>query len=175
MWLELFISALGLVIADSVISDIYENWEKQMKMHEARAFADSLKKPVLNVGCGNNPREIGDVNVDLLKPEECILPNYIQANVYNLPFRDKQFGSAVASHLLEHVDDPKKMLAELSRVADRVFIAVPAPFNYLANTRLDHKYVFNWDMRKNMPLLWIMIILGTLGILAYLTYLEVFK
>ena len=56
-------------------------------------------------------------------------PNGVIASVTHIPFADKVFGSAFASHLLEHlptVSDAKKALEELNRVAETVFIVYPS-------------------------------------------------
>lgn len=44
---------------------------------------------------------------------------------YKLPFADKSFDTAIAIHVLEHVEHERLFLNELKRVAKRVFIEVP--------------------------------------------------
>jgi ubiquinone/menaquinone biosynthesis C-methylase UbiE len=44
---------------------------------------------------------------------------------YHVPYGDRQFDLAIMSHVLEHVEHPRKLLQEASRVADYVFIEVP--------------------------------------------------
>jgi SAM-dependent methyltransferase len=44
---------------------------------------------------------------------------------YHIPYKDREFDLAILSHVLEHVEHPRKLLQEASRVADYVFIEVP--------------------------------------------------
>jgi hypothetical protein len=71
----------------------------------------------------------GDVFIDIKASAILDWPNGIVADVTHLPFPEKTFGSAFASHLLEHLPDTKlakQAVTELSRVADEVFIAYPS-------------------------------------------------
>jgi methionine biosynthesis protein MetW len=44
---------------------------------------------------------------------------------YRIPYADGRFDLAVLSHVVEHVEYPRKLLHEAARVADHVFIEVP--------------------------------------------------
>lgn len=44
---------------------------------------------------------------------------------YTIPYQSRQFNLAILSHVLEHVEYPRKLLYEASRVADYVFVEVP--------------------------------------------------
>jgi len=134
--------ALG-VASTLVFFDVLEHREKVERFREAREYCDRVGKPLLNVGCGQNPRFIGDVNVDVYPSR--ILPGYRQADVHRLPFRDKEFGAAVAFSVLEHVDNPAQALRELSRVADRVYVTVPHYLNPYPYFRPGHKWVFGGE------------------------------
>ena len=69
----------------------------------------------------------GGALVDLRQTSVC--RNHVRASVESLPmFRDKQFGAAFCSHVLEHVNQPQRALAELRRVADHVWISYPRPW-----------------------------------------------
>lgn len=82
------------------------------------------------------------LNVDLF-PDS--LPQFRQLDLNDLlPFSDKEFDVAFASHILEHLDNPPAALAEWRRIANHVVIVLPHPWsltNYLAP---DHKYFFNF-------------------------------
>lgn len=111
---------------------------------KARAAADARGKPLLNVGAGTpgsslrvallGPTRWGDVNVDIAGSGLCVRDNVCYADAHDLPFTDKQFGAVIASHVLEHVQDPRRVMAELRRVADEVFVICPrwwAPHTWL--------------------------------------------
>ena len=83
----------------------------------------------LNVGCGS-VRD-GDVNLDVGPIEHSCgdTPGRTVADIYadgqHLPFRNKVFGSVLASHVIEHVDDPNMFVRELERVAWDIEIRTP--------------------------------------------------
>jgi SAM-dependent methyltransferase len=120
---------------------------------EAIAYARRRGKPVLNVGCGTErsslrallfgPTLWGDVNLDLAgDPATSCSPNTVCfGNAEDLSrFPDKYFGSAIASHVLEHVPDPRRMMSEMARVAERVYLVCPpveAPHSLLYH---DHRW-----------------------------------
>ena len=132
----LFLTFIGL----SVAGKVYAYWEREMKWAGAEMYSAITRKPILNVGCGDQPRYIGDVNLDI---SQSMLPNFVRYDLRRpLPYKSKAFGAAVAFHVLEHVDNPKFVLGELNRVADRVYVGLPPfwdPYAYLAP---EHKWVY---------------------------------
>jgi SAM-dependent methyltransferase len=58
---------------------------------------------------------------------------------YDIPYEDGKFDLAVLSHVLEHLEYPRKMLYEASRVARLVFLEVPLE----DNLRLKNDYVYD--------------------------------
>ncbi len=44
---------------------------------------------------------------------------------YNIPYEDNKFDLCILSHMVEHLEYPRKMLYEASRVAKYVFVEVP--------------------------------------------------
>jgi hypothetical protein len=110
-----------------------EEADRWQAYREARATADALGKPLLNVGC---PRKYpmkypcGDVclDIDADRLSLCQSAYPALADVRDIPFPNGYFGSALASHVLEHLDseaDAEQALSELVRVADYVFIVSP--------------------------------------------------
>jgi SAM-dependent methyltransferase len=61
---------------------------------------------------------IKNKNIPILK--ECSL-----FDGYNVPYNNKKFDLAVLSHVVEHVEYPRKLLYEAKRIAKYVFIEVP--------------------------------------------------
>jgi hypothetical protein len=106
-----------------------------------RAYRRKFKLPAHN---------IGDVAIDITSSALTGHPNGIVANVTHLPFPDKTFGAAFASHLLEHLPDTasaKQALAELSRVSEGVFIAYPSRQSLAAWLIRDH-HLWVWQKNK---------------------------
>ena len=52
---------------------------------------------------------------------------FIQCNVEKTNFKDKEFDFVIASHILEHVDNPFDFCKELTRIGKRGYIEVPTP------------------------------------------------
>jgi SAM-dependent methyltransferase len=118
-------------------------------LYERRSlYAQALKaarqegKPLLVVGTPYGMYGCGDVTLDPKDTGEC--PNVVTESVEAIPFSDKHFGAVFASHVLEHVCEPEKALAELHRVADHVYIAWPRPWRTIAWVNRGH----TWLMTK---------------------------
>jgi SAM-dependent methyltransferase len=131
---------------------------------QARAYADSLGKPLLNVGAGTphsslrvsllGPTLWGDANIDIAAdksiPHGPDVVSYADAHV--LPWSDKHFGAVIASHVLEHMDDPLAALKEWDRVADAVYATVPkwwAPHTW---THMGHRWFIDGNTGRAYPL-----------------------
>lgn len=60
-----------------------------------------------------------------------------QFDGYDIPYEDKVFDLAILTHVVEHLEHPRKMLYEASRVAKHVFIEVP--LEYTLRLKLDYE------------------------------------
>jgi SAM-dependent methyltransferase len=97
------------------------------------------KKWDLNISCGYT--NVAKINGDIIERD---VPNFMLIkDIYNLPFKDKEFEEVVSSHTIEHVDDPDKFFKELTRVSKNVTILLP-PLWDLASMFwiLEHKWLF---------------------------------
>ena len=117
-----------------------ETQDKNKKYKAASAYALKRNKPLLIAGGPWGARRTrhllkmpahgnGDVCLDIDPKAIEGHPNGVIADITHIPFSDKSFGAAFASHLLEHLpstDEAKKALAELNRTAEAVFIAYPS-------------------------------------------------
>ena len=79
----------------------------------------------LNFGCGLDIKE-GYVNMDILKIKGVNVVH--DFNKFPYPFKDNEFDEVLTSHVLEHLDDLVKVMAELKRICKpnaKIFIRVP--------------------------------------------------
>ena len=91
---------------------------------------------VLDVGSGDKPHWRGDVLLDRFIDDSHggqrsgaaaarVDRPMFDADAADMPFADKVFDYAICSHVLEHVEHPDRVIAELSRVAKAGYIEVP--------------------------------------------------
>lgn len=111
---------------------------------------------VVEIGSGHNPRFRSDLLVD-----KFIVDNYhragkaikidrplVAADAYFLPFRDKSIDYLLASHILEHLEDPGRFLEEIMRVAKQGYLETPSTFcEDLFGFRF-HKYRVSFEKGK---------------------------
>ena len=134
--------------------------DKNKKYKAARAYALNRNKPLLIAGGPWGNKRIrhwfnkpahgcGDVCLDIDRRAISNHPKGVIADVTHIPFSDKSFGAAFDSHLLEHlatIDDDKKALAELNRIAEAVFIVYPSRQSIAGWAIPDHHL---WVWQKN--------------------------
>jgi len=99
----------------------------------------------LNICCGKT--DGGGINADIFKHKD--VPNFVEVlDIYNLPFKDKQFDKVLCSHTIEHVDDPQRFFNELQRVGNEVTVVIPPLYDTTAVLNFfEHKWIF-WSFRK---------------------------
>jgi len=100
-------------------------------------------KSILDVGCGRGflVKKLGKhfptlsvTGIDIFlinslkKSKE---PKFVEGNIEKLPFPDKSYDTVICAHVLEHVKDPQKAIAELKRVSrKRLIVIVPRQREY---------------------------------------------
>jgi SAM-dependent methyltransferase len=103
---------------------------------------------VLEVGSGDRPYPRSDVLLDKLPKDSSerearrklvIDRPIVIAEVEALPFPNKSFDYIIASHVLEHSQNPARFLDELSRVGKRGYIETPLPLR---------ERVFAWPFHR---------------------------
>jgi SAM-dependent methyltransferase len=109
----------------------HNRFSYQSKYHN---FDIGQEEMVLDVGCGANPFPHATTLVDLyteksehrhedLKTDG---KEFKVADINHLPFEDKSYDFVYCSHVLEHVEDPKRACQELMRVGKRGYIETPS-------------------------------------------------
>ena len=97
---------------------------------------------IIDVGCGEGAvleqllendfsqeyvgAEISDGALELLRRKERLKDvELIHIDDYAIDVQDQRFDLAVLSHVLEHVEHPRRLIAEVSRIAKYIFVEVP--------------------------------------------------
>jgi len=124
-----------------------------MKIRNPRSRLDLHIKNgdrVLEVGAGHRPHPRANVVVDKFIDNNFhrsgnlkVLENqtFLEADGENLPFNDKEFDYVICSHVLEHVENPEKFLAEQFRVAKRGYMETPSLLGEALYARESHKWL----------------------------------
>lgn len=104
----------------------------------------------LNICCGKT--DGGGINADIYEHDS--VPNFILTeNIYDLPFKNKQFKSALCSHTIEHVEDPQRFYEELKRVSENVVLVIPPLWDISAVFNvLEHRWIFLSFKKKHEKL-----------------------
>jgi len=120
---------------------------------EARAYADTVGKPLLNIGMQRAPWQMpnGDVTVDL-DPKVLTIPGGVMTDERDMPFGDKEFAIVVNSHTLEHLPDAQSVeqaVNECLRVADKAIIICPSPYELISNMFCPGHHLRLWFDQTN--------------------------
>jgi ubiquinone/menaquinone biosynthesis C-methylase UbiE len=95
---------------------------------EIGAGEGSVLKRLSELNFGNNlyAIEISSSGVETIKKKE--IPQLVECMVfdgYHVPYKDDKFDIAILSHVIEHVEHPRQLINEASRVAKFLFVEVP--------------------------------------------------
>ncbi|MCK4259896.1 MAG: class I SAM-dependent methyltransferase [Halanaerobiales bacterium] len=88
---------------------------------------------IVDLGSGQNPHPEAGIIVDkhldnVSRGKNIKLPDdaeFVNADIANLPFKDKQFDFSYCTHVLEHINDPIKCCKEIIRVSKAGYIETP--------------------------------------------------
>ncbi|MGH2566906.1 MAG: class I SAM-dependent methyltransferase, partial [Bacteroidota bacterium] len=109
---------------------------------EIGAGEGSILKRLSEADFGNElyALEISPTGVETIKKKNISRLNECSLfDGYNVPYDDEKFDLVVLSHVIEHVEYPRKLLYEAKRVAKYVFVEVP-----LEDTaRLSENFIFD--------------------------------
>ncbi len=109
-------------------------WQAYRFYERKIAGARRIDGLVLDVGSGNSPFPRADVLAEKFLLDDSnriwgrkpiLAAPTVACDAERLPFRDGTFDFVVASHLLEHVDRPDRVMEELSRVGKAGYIECP--------------------------------------------------
>jgi len=144
-------SVCGLIGTYALRDFVHVAVTKDAAFEEARNLSNG--KGIINIGCG--PHRTYQAQVIAEQPEVLAnldatpngMPHFIQLDIENnpLPFANKQFGCAFASHVLEHLDNWSFALGEACRVADYVVVVLPDPIYFSGWLWPSHRQHFSVD------------------------------
>ena len=102
----------------------------------------------LNICCGET--DGGGINADIVPRS---VDNFLEVDIYDLPFADKSLGAVLCSHTIEHVEDPDAFYAELQRVGREVVVVIPPLWDLAAVFNVwEHRWIF-LSLRKKHAVL----------------------
>lgn len=133
---------------DGVYSEQMKRWRRlgaKDKADNIRSLIGDLRfQSILEVGCGTGSvlaqlaeNKLADqyCGIDMADPnlhrdESAIGMELRQYDGTKIPFFDRAFDMVVATHVVEHVPNPRGFISELNRVASKyVYIEVPCELN----------------------------------------------
>ena len=121
-----------------------------------KSFVNNLIKDknlnILDIGCGYSANEHATVICDTLDLKQHYKDrNFVKISGKELPFKDKEFDFVIASHVLEHVEDPELFLKEIQRVSKSGYIEVPTKLedNLVFENKKAHLWHLEFDDLKN--------------------------
>ena len=82
--------------------------------------------------------DVSQTGIDVIRSRQ--LPSLVECRSFDgehIPYADARFDLAILSHVVEHVEHPRKLLCQAARVARHVFVEVPLEHNL----RLPHDFV----------------------------------
>ena len=140
------VSALG---ACALFDFLHMTATKDVAFEEANRLSNG--KGIINLGAG--PHRTYQAQIIAESPEILAnidiapdgIPRFLQLDIESesLPFSDKQFGCAFASHVLEHLRNWQFALAEACRVADYVVVVLPHPAYFSGWLAPEHRQHFS--------------------------------
>jgi ubiquinone/menaquinone biosynthesis C-methylase UbiE len=144
---------------DNFYSDSTETWRRIGaigKVENILSIAKGLHfEKVIDVGAGDGnilemlsksgfakdytAAEISDSAIEQMKLKQINgLTQIIQFDGYSLPFSDKAFDLAICSHVIEHVEYPRKLLIEIKRISKKQIFEVPIDFSFSVDKKFKH-------------------------------------
>jgi ubiquinone/menaquinone biosynthesis C-methylase UbiE len=119
----------------------------------SKKFIDSLLEKnkdwkVLDIGCGYTAHKNASVICDVQDLSNFYKDRkFIKLNDKILPFKDKEFNFVIASHVIEHVEDPFFFIKELERISVKGYIELPTILedNLVFENKKDHLWHMEFD------------------------------
>lgn len=125
-----------------LLAELYDQYQRmpqnRYSLYVSRDFDFKINPgdKVLDIGSGHDPFPFATHLADIAPDDDSYgragIPikqiagkPFYACSVEDMPFKDKEFDFVYCSHVLEHVDDPRRACRELARVAKRGYIETP--------------------------------------------------
>jgi uncharacterized protein YbaR (Trm112 family)/SAM-dependent methyltransferase len=110
---------------------------------------------VLDIGSGNRPHPRADVLVERFFGDDTGRSgpalrdkSLVVGDAHRLPFGDQAFDFTIARHVIEHLDDPARFLAEIQRVSRAGYIEAPSEVSEKLHGYAFHKWFVSLDGQR---------------------------
>ncbi len=122
-WYEAFNHPIALLRAENavrnpwILSEIQKEFSKPVSVLDIGCGAGLLTNTLAKEGHNTTGIDLSKKSLDVAKRyDETKKVTYIHANAYTLPFENESFDAVCAMDILEHVEEPRKLIYEASRV-----------------------------------------------------------
>ena len=144
---------------DALYSDASEEWRRIGAIGKVQNIVDITRgfhfESLIDIGAGDGnvlsllserkiataftAVEISNSAIEQIKKKSIPgLTEVKQFDGYHLPFEDNAFDLAVCSHVIEHVEHPRKLLREIKRISKHQVFEIPIDFSL----RVDKKFEY---------------------------------
>lgn len=144
---------------DLMYSDDTEEWRRIGAISKAQNIIDVTKdlnpEKTVDIGAGDGnvllalsernfcadltAVEISDSAIMQLNKKKIKgLREIKQFDGYEISYGDKQFDLAICSHVIEHVEHPRKLLREIKRISKNQVFEIPIDFSFQVDKKFTH-------------------------------------
>lgn len=112
-----------------------------------------MKKTILDLGGGNRPNPESTLVVDSYNTPKDKFKRYKwNLNKFPYPFKNNSFDVVFCSHVLEHLQDPVKVLEEMYRIAKKeIIVLVPHYSSHACHNHITHVNYFGAGSFDTFP------------------------
>src|SRR6056297_108687 len=148
------------IVASRVVTDLMQV-EQRARILDCGVGNGSLSIALASLMTGPADFHAVDTSAELLVQAKSLMqhagldPHLQQADVMSLPYEDQSFDVVMAAHVLEHLPDPQRALAEMVRVlkpGGMVFLCVTRPSLFGALVQLLWR---TWAITEQQGIAWL--------------------